>query len=1373
MTIDPLAGSSGGGTTGGTGNPPAAPPPSGPSGPSSSLAPSTVSASDSSTISSSFPSLVGYTQFIQDISRNFREEVFHTMKTDPLLRKNNHNASLEETKRLIANLNTALTLFNQAVEAIAAVNAILLIQQAAALALKTAKENAPPPLEKTIDTFNAAAYDPPSLLADDQAATDALNTKLQNLFDAYDAMQANNNPTTQAAYSQATTDYNNAAAVYATYANDRNQTLAPLVQDANQVINPYNDSRGEGTGSLIDNLNFGPRNPPIPYLPAATPAASMPPPLTAGLGNALSFPPPRTQFFLPAREELPAFNYDEKITQWWNQVLALKNGSPTPLSTTEYAQLRDYYNNLVTPRNNAVQPQIDAYNAAVDSYNGAITPLISNLQALNQQLVIIDLPTLAVPPSSLSHFTGLLTPASTEFIANVSQIPNTPFTVPTIPTGQPAVEVGNLQDALNDLVKITTNGMIQDIMQLIDLVAQLVKAREKKQQLLRGFSVVEPAAFVRIHPEVASSLGAGGSLSFGLFAVDPASDLLGGILSKAGFNALLKKALIEDPLRNNLAEQLSGIATVFSNKLLGESSLRAISPTLNILANSLGTLPLNSFAIPAASALSSLSQINELVNSTELNELIYGLVKTTLGEAGLTTSEESVNLIGEGSTNLIKEYLLQKALVQASVALGLPELLPLVLGNVAGVSPLDIQLASHPKDRFGEVFRSPLAVALLAENLTSALVKGTSLSNGEANLAVINALKNVLGQQAVFGPLEFRAALISALVESGVNPIFARVLGASAVEFVKGEIALPGLEAALKPSLKGNLELADRIANGLGGFAAIGTAALTNPDIISLRQFRDGVFGGLLENGVARPAALRLANESAQEVFKAIQEGNAFLSPTTANNISGVLGILLEGQGLRASQFGPRLNHALNAFVNLNAFALAFDSPLDFRNQLVNQLEGQQFFDNNQITQLADLAVRTLGISPLLDLPFHPVPGANLLTKALLGVLAIQGLDSDLVNAAVGAAVLSVTANPATTLGQFLRDLASALGREGFESSNAILLAQAAVLTVVANAIRNGVLQQQVLDAIVKSDAIKHDTVMRTILDNLLNGNLITADEIRSDILRSDALSQANTDGAIGDSVTLENLANQVLQENLQSEAIQQNEILKDVIKGEVINRNVLQASIERNDLLRDSVKASSIAKNALDATIKQGQFNSEDEFRDALTTQLQKEAIDQGVSLSLQQADRIAAEAVLTGKPNIKLPSKEEVAHALFNSLASALKPDLGQLKAEEVALRLVAAIIGAPTLNEKQASELGSSTSVVSLQNAIRDDFKKLGIEKDVLKWAEDYRSRIHIGEKEIQTAEAFTDPSQVVANQGIPMYQQTTAPSSVFGTGPSVMA
>lgn len=633
-------------------------------------------------------------------------------------------------------------------------------------------------------------------------------------------------------------------------------------------------------------------------------------------------------------------NYNNLIatTAFWtttmNQaVIDYQNGA---ITDAQYNNIVSQYNQFANDTNGLLQVYATAYSNAVDNFNSIVSSDSYQNQIINFNEARRNDPNLPIPKELLPQQ------------PTINKIDTNSLLLPTnIAFGPPPPDVSPVPLLMQSIMPIPVYGSVTPTNPLNYLATffspifssafpnltqlnQFLNLQSAYREFLifnsvTGNNLITNNAFIeRLPPVFLSSGGPAGSVS----GVALASIILG--LDNRSLGAIISQSIIDAarsaelaPIPQTVADQI----LFYGLGLLNNASLSAALPTLSILGKDPSLLAGGGPAVKAVLALSLVNQINSLIGSNAINSA----VQSFLAAAGLGPTD--IAKVQGILTSGLQLGLLQVALLQTAKSLGLPGLIPQVLGNLTGIPNLAQLLGIGAGLSLNDVLANPVSTVYLKSTLANELVFLKGVSQASADQLVNGALNSVIGNTPFLSDTEFRIGLIRGFSNAGLDPATAIQLADQAQSVVRTEILQRDLDttfinsALTQASLQNDLFQRQDLNNAIG-------RTLQNEDIQTKREFGDRLTNELQLEGLNRSDARNLANQVVA-TLQSEQLKNAFTSAQVNRQIleaSIVNGLVQKGYSQDQAQ-----NIAATSLDNV--FAKQFAAELLLRESLSNELK--------------------------------------------------------------------------------------------------------------------------------------------------------------------------------------------------------------------------------------------------------------------------------------------------------------------------------------------------------------------------------------------------------------------------------------------------
>jgi hypothetical protein len=236
------------------------------------------------------------------------------------------------------------------------------------------------------------------------------------------------------------------------------------------------------------------------------------------------------------------------------------------------------------------------------------------------------------------------------------------------------------------------------------------------------------------------------------------------------------------------------------------------------------------------------SKVQEFTASEAVNLAVQNSLSTIPEFASRSPEDQTaaVNAISAG----IKDALLRITLSIFASEVGVPGLIPQVLGNVQGQPPLETTLANTDVSRTNRVLEDTISITALKEKFNSDVVS--------------RAIDDVLLKGNIRSIDDFTQALGKSLIALQVEAARAQAIAEEATAFIKNESNLPSPESPFyRTPLQTALQALSNLPAGLSASAATSSVITAAPDLASVfpagspnRFLLENLIGNALKNGV-------------------------------------------------------------------------------------------------------------------------------------------------------------------------------------------------------------------------------------------------------------------------------------------------------------------------------------------------------------------------------------------------------------------------------------------------------------------------------------------------------------------------------------------
>jgi hypothetical protein len=479
-------------------------------------------------------------------------------------------------------------------------------------------------------------------------------------------------------------------------------------------------------------------------------------------------------------------------------------------------------------------------------------------------------------------------------------------------------------------------------------------------------------AYIAPHPEIKFDVKANGAAISGVGLTSFILGLDSKALTNVISNALFQSA--GNVLDNKqIPPEVTSQAALFALSVLEKISLASALPALGLLGGAGDIDPAllaDNPAVAGALGLANLQALNAFLDSGALETELKGF----LTEAGF--SEAEIAKVLPILTSAVTIGLTQTVISQLAVSLGLPGLLPQILGNLPGSNLQDQVILAQAK-QFGDILSDGTNVVNLKSDLLAELIKKDNIDRSIALSQINKAVNETLANPNSFSNADdLRADLQRNLIAQGVNENTASDLAQQAVDFVQAEQQLPDLPTLLVKDdiLKSDVLTSNRFSD------IISDQNLQNAVNQSFvqgeatkRDFRNALVAQLVQQGTDRANANLIATELLLSV-----QSDAIKNSFSIDRVNrDVL--------LKSLITNPDDPNAANIIAATNAtFALVPKTELEFREILTRQLET---FNVDRLAAI-ELA-KNAAIAQANNDPLRSVNASNFLTRDQLATQLI------------------------------------------------------------------------------------------------------------------------------------------------------------------------------------------------------------------------------------------------------------------------------------------------------------------------------------------------------------------------------------------------
>lgn len=583
-------------------------------------------------------------------------------------------------------------------------------------------------------------------------------------------------------------------------------------------------------------------------------------------------------------------------------IIAYNNANPpTALDKSHLNNALSFY--IITVAN-----PTDSYNAARAAYD-ALGPQVA---ALNIQLAQYGMPPVVLQPSSPPTFPTDLRTISSSRPPPLPTL-STPFPA-IIPFTTPATPLTPDQAVATYLPAFAAK--LDDIFVGNDTIFNAARQLIFNQDVFQPNGTTLNDFTINDTPDPSLDTSGAGPDSAGSsmisISVGLATPYLEGIIANANYG----KVMLRDstPIPTRTVDIINGVA-FFVLSLI--TSAAGTSTQLQKLRadEALAKVPGGQLAYEIQSAAAFAGGVRNLVNSDFLSGLVSKVIYGAEGLAGLPLADKK-NL-AEAVTAAVNLNLLNVGLLQVSHGLGLPGLVPQILGNIYGAPPQAELFRNNQAVTLIPVLENTISQGALKRNLGAALA-GTGADPQQAGSiiegSVNGAINAALSDRSNLSLDRFKDELGNRLQANGVPLDQANPLVAQAGQFIQTEIALPQLNRRFVPQITPDFfnlrEASSKITSGRSlDSAALSSyvpgldsvyppgspnrTALTQfiyqgakrPEIFdavnaalslpqtTVRAFRDGLVAELGNRGINGAAAEQIATDAAKAIAPANLKG--------------------------------------------------------------------------------------------------------------------------------------------------------------------------------------------------------------------------------------------------------------------------------------------------------------------------------------------------------------------------------------------------------------------------------------------------------------------------------------------------------------------
>lgn len=504
-----------------------------------------------------------------------------------------------------------------------------------------------------------------------------------------------------------------------------------LVQANNQTIASLNNNRiAIGIEDLIpDQEEISPVDMPSLPNPAHAPRVST----LGSLSTTITIEPlneDEENFFNSLENDFDSFN--SQFVRPYNSIIAATAAeteafedaynaylnSPTPANLAAYNAAVAAYNSYASGLNSselssaaaAYRNAIIAHNNNVDSYNNQIAELNAQ-RSLSDPVIPSQVKILPVPSLDsllLPHDIPTAPP-----FPDVNPVPNPAHAIlPLIPLGSSTPT--SSADYFTRFYSPSFLDKFSDLTNYVETL-QTAEAHVANIKFKQGISNLLPNnAFIPSVPETSTGKKSAAGTATGGGSVGLVLGLRESSLQGVMSNGILQALRIATSIAKPLPEEISNKIGILALDVLLTSGLLSVSPALQSLVETGKTDSDN--AAGASLLLANLKTVGSLVSSGALVEKIQALLE----ENGVSPAE--IAQIQEAVLAGLSSGLLQVALLQTAVGLGLPGLLQQVFGTLENGQDVQLLAGSTTGTRLNDILRSQLSIQALKQTLVKFLL---------------------------------------------------------------------------------------------------------------------------------------------------------------------------------------------------------------------------------------------------------------------------------------------------------------------------------------------------------------------------------------------------------------------------------------------------------------------------------------------------------------------------------------------------------------------------------------------------------------------------------------------------------------------------